>query len=89
MQEQHIVDKIQKSYKYDVIFGTHTMHKFPQDLYNAIMAEKRIIDIENIDGDIIEGLPIKRSDKIRASVTIMNGCNNFCSYCIVPYVRGR
>ena len=89
MQEQHIVDKIKKSYKYDVIFGTHTLHKFPKDLYNAIMENKKITDILDIDGEIIEGLPIKRDDSIRASVTIMNGCNNFCTYCIVPYVRGR
>lgn len=89
MQEQHIVDKIKKSYKYDVIFGTHTLHKFPKDLYNAIMENKRITDILDIDGEIIEGLPIKRDNSIRASVTIMNGCNNFCTYCIVPYVRGR
>ena len=89
MQEKHIVDKIKKSYKYDVIFGTHTLHKFPKDLYNAIIENKRITDILDIDGEIIEGLPIKRDDNIRASVTIMNGCNNFCTYCIVPYVRGR
>ncbi len=89
MQEKHIVEKIKKSYKYDVIFGTHTLHKFPKDLYNAIMENKKITDILDIDGEIIEGLPIKRDDNIRASVTIMNGCNNFCTYCIVPYVRGR
>ena len=89
MQEKHIVDKIKKSYKYDVIFGTHTLHKFPQDLYNAIIENKKVTDIFDIDGEIIEGLPIKREDNIRASVTIMNGCNNFCTYCIVPYVRGR
>lgn len=89
MQEKHIVEKIQKSYQYDVIFGTHTMHKFPQDLYHAIMENKKISDIIDIEGEIIEGLPIKRQDNIKASVTIMNGCNNFCSYCIVPYVRGR
>ena len=89
MQEKHIVDKIKNSYKYDVIFGTHTLYKFPEDLYNAIINNKRITDILDIDGEIIEGLPIKRNDNIRASVTIMNGCNNFCTYCIVPYVRGR
>ena len=89
MQEKHIVDKIKKSYKYDVIFGTHTLHKFPQDLYNSIIENKKVTDILDIDGEIIEGLPIKRADNIRASVTIMNGCNNFCTYCIVPYVRGR
>ena len=89
MQEQHIVDKIKKSYNYDVIFGTHTLYKFPEDLYNAIIENKKITDILDIDGEIIEGLPIRRDDNIRASVTIMNGCNNFCTYCIVPYVRGR
>ncbi len=89
MQEEHIVEKIQKSYQYDVIFGTHTLHKFPEDLYQAMIQRRRIDDIIDIDGEIIEGLPIKRNDNIRASVTIMNGCNNFCSYCIVPYVRGR
>ena len=89
MQEEHIVNKIKKSYKYDVIFGTHTLYKFPKDLYNAIIENKRITDIIDIDGEIIEGLPITRSDSIRAQVAIMNGCNNFCTYCIVPYVRGR
>ena len=90
MQEKHIVDKLQKSYPFfDIVFGTHTLHKFPQDLYNVILNKKRIADIIDIDGEIIEGLPIKRNDNIKASVTIMYGCNNFCSYCIVPYVRGR
>lgn len=90
MQEEHIVEKLQKSYPFfDIVFGTHTLHKFPQDLYNIILNKKRIEDIINIDGEIVEGLPIKREDKIKASVTIMYGCNNFCSYCIVPYVRGR
>ena len=90
MQEEHIVEKLQKSYPFfDIVFGTHTLHKFPQDLYNIILNKKRIEDIINIDGEIVEGLPIKRDDKIKASVTIMYGCNNFCSYCIVPYVRGR
>ena len=90
MQEEHIVEKLQKSYPFfDIVFGTHTLHKFSQDLYNIILNKKRIEDIINIDGEIVEGLPIKRNDKIKASVTIMYGCNNFCSYCIVPYVRGR
>ena len=90
MQEEHIVNKLKQSYPYvDIIFGTHTLHKFPEDLYNALEESKKIRDIVDIDGEIIEGLPISRNDNIKASVTIMNGCNNFCTYCIVPYVRGR
>lgn len=90
MQEKHIVDKINKSYPYvDIVFGTHTLHKFAKDLYEAVTKNKRIEDIMDIDGDVIEGIPVKRSDKYKASVLIMNGCNNFCTYCIVPYVRGR
>ena len=88
MQEEHIVNKLKQSYPYvDIIFGTHTLHKFPKDLYQALEENKKIRDI--VDGEIIEGLPISRNDNIKASVTIMNGCNNFCTYCIVPYVRGR
>ncbi len=90
MQEKHIQEKLKKSYPFfDIIFGTHTIHKFPEDVYRIMQSEKQIQDILDIDGEVIEGLPIKRNDNIKASVTIMNGCNNFCSYCIVPYVRGR
>ncbi len=90
MQEKHITDKIKQSYPFvDILFGTHTLHKFPENLYKALSKKKKLEDIIDIDGEIYEGLPIKRDSNIKASVTIMNGCNNFCSYCIVPYVRGR
>lgn len=90
MQEKHITDKIKESYPFvDILFGTHTLHKFPEDLCEVIEEKRKLEDILDIDGKIYEGLPIKRDSKIKASVTIMNGCNNFCSYCIVPYVRGR
>ena len=90
MQEKHIVEKLKQSYPFfDIVFGPHTLKHFPEDLYKIINNRKRIEDILDIDGEIIEGLPIKRDDNIKASVAIMNGCNNFCSYCIVPYVRGR
>ena len=90
MQQEHIVTKLKKSYPYiDIIFGTHTLHKLPQNLYQALTQKMKIQDIENIDGQVYEGLPIKRQNANQASVTIMYGCNNFCSYCIVPYVRGR
>jgi len=90
MQEEHIIQKLKQSYPYvDIIFGTHTTHHLPKDLYKALEENRKIRDVVDIDGEIIEGLPISRNDNIKASVTIMNGCNNFCSYCIVPYVRGR
>ena len=90
MQEKHITDKIKESYPFvDILFGTHTLYRFPEDLYKALMEKKKQEDILDIDGEIYEGLPIKRDSSIKAAVTIMNGCNNFCTYCIVPYVRGR
>ena len=90
MQEKHITDKIHESYSYtDIIFGTHTLQNFPEDLYNTILSKKKMQDVIDIDGEVYEGLPIKRTSNIKASVTIMYGCNNFCTYCIVPYVRGR
>ena len=90
MQEKHIVEKLHKSYPYvDIIFGTHTLHKVPEDIYKILVDNGRLEDVLDIDGEVIEGLPIKRDDNIKALVTIMKGCNNFCTYCIVPYVRGR
>ena len=90
MQEEHIVEKLNKSYPFvDIIFGTHTMHKLAEDVYHILEKRIKIEDVITIDGEIYEGLPIKRNDKTKASVTIMYGCNNFCTYCIVPYVRGR
>ena len=89
-QQKHIQEKIKKSYHYvDLVFGTHTLNKFREDLKRIEEENKKIRDVIDINGEVIEGLPIKRSDKYKASVTIMYGCNNFCTYCIVPYVRGR
>ena len=90
MQEKHIQEKLKTSYPYfDIMFGTHTLNKFPEDIYNVLCKRNKITDVIDIDGEIYEGIPIKREDKVKASVTIMYGCNNFCTYCIVPYVRGR
>ena len=90
MQEKHILEKLNKSYPYvDIIFGTHTLHKLPEDIFNILEHNTKIEDILDIDGKIYENIPIKRTDSVKAQVTIMYGCNNFCSYCIVPYVRGR
>ena len=90
MQEEGMVEKIKKSYPFvNVIFGTHTLQNLPENIYKAIIENRKVKDVIDIDGEIYEGLPIKRNDKFKASVTIMYGCNNFCTYCIVPYVRGR
>ena len=90
MQEQAMLDKIKQSYKYvDIIFGTHTLQQFPEDLYKCLIKKEKVKDVVDIDGEVYEGLPIKRNNKFKASVTIMYGCDNFCTYCIVPYVRGR
>ena len=90
MQEKGMINKIKRSYPFvDIVFGTHTMQNLPEDIYKVIVNKEKVKDILDIDGEIYEGLPIKRNSKYKASVTIMYGCNNFCSYCIVPYVRGR
>ena len=90
MQQKHIIEKLNKSYPFvDIIFGTHTLHKLPEDLYKLIVAKNKVRDVIDIDGEIYEGIPIKRTSRNKALVTIMYGCNNFCTYCIVPYVRGR
>ena len=90
MQEPGMLEKIKKSYPFvNVIFGTHTMQNLPENIYKAIIKNEKVKDVIDIDGEIYEGLPIKRNSSYKASVTIMYGCNNFCSYCIVPYVRGR
>ena len=90
MQEKHIQEKLKQSYPYvDIIFGTHTIQNLPEDLYKAIVKNSKVQDVIDIDGEIYENLPIRRNSDKTANVTIMYGCNNFCSYCIVPYVRGR
>ena len=90
MQEPGMLEKIKKSYPFvNVIFGTHTMQNLPENIYKVIVKNEKVKDVIDIDGEIYEGLPIKRNSNYKASVTIMYGCNNFCSYCIVPYVRGR
>ena len=90
MQQEHMVKRLKAKYKHvNVIFGTHTLYKLPQILSDAIESNTTVINVENIHGDIIEDIPVYREASPKAWVSIMYGCNNFCSYCIVPYTRGR
>ena len=90
MQEQTVIETIKKDYKYvDLVFGTHNLHKFPELLYRSLTGNSQIIDIWEDTDEIVENMPTLRKYPFKTSVNIMFGCNNFCSYCIVPYVRGR
>ncbi|MDD3048616.1 MAG: tRNA (N6-isopentenyl adenosine(37)-C2)-methylthiotransferase MiaB [Bacilli bacterium] len=89
-QEEIVVDKILNKYKWlDFVFGTHNIHKLPEVLNNSLIKNKLEIDVWSKEGDIIENIPIKRENKYKAWVNIMYGCDKFCTYCIVPYTRGK
>lgn len=90
MQQQHIIDTLKSKYPWvDIIFGTHNIHQFPQLLERVISEKQKVLEILEDSSEIVEGLPAKRLYRHKAFVNIMYGCNNFCTYCIVPYTRGR
>lgn len=90
MQQKGMADKILKEFPYvDIIFGTHNAHKFPEYLQRVKTEHVQIKEIFDKETEIVEGIPVDRESSVKGFVTIMYGCNNFCTYCIVPYVRGR
>ena len=89
-QEEVVVDELKKKYKWvDIIFGTHNLHKLPNILDGAIKEKKQEIEVFSIEGDVYENIPVKRDSKYKAWVNIQFGCDKFCTYCIVPYTRGK
>ena len=89
-QEEHIVEEILNKYRWlDIVFGTHNIHELPKILNESLQKQKLEIDVQSIEGDVIENVPVKRDSKYKAWVNIMYGCDKFCTYCIVPYTRGK
>ena len=90
MGQPTVSERIKKSYRHvDGVFNPHHLWRFPELLYSVLMTGKRVFAVEDSAGAIAEGIPVVRSNNLKAWVSVMYGCNNFCSYCIVPYVRGR
>ena len=89
-EQEHVSEKLKKSFPFvNIVFGTHVIHRLPEMLFNTITNSSRVFIRGNEQDKIIEGIPVRRDGKFKAWVTVMYGCDNFCSYCIVPYVRGR
>ena len=92
MEQEHVAERIRNSFPFvNLVFGTHVIHKFPELLYTVVTGGKRVFarGDDSEDKTIVEGIPTRRDGTVKAWVTVMYGCDNFCSYCIVPYVRGR
>ncbi|NLG93267.1 MAG: tRNA (N6-isopentenyl adenosine(37)-C2)-methylthiotransferase MiaB [Clostridiales bacterium] len=92
MEQEHVSERIRKSFPFvNLVFGTHVIHRLPELLYTAITDGRRVFERgdESEDQQIVEGLPVRRDGTVKAWLTVMYGCDNFCSYCVVPYVRGR
>ena len=90
MQQQHIIDTLKSKYPWvDLVFGTHNLHEFPALLGNVLGEREKIVEVWEEAESIVEGLPSQRKHPYKAFVNVMYGCNNFCTYCIVPYTRGR
>ncbi len=92
MEQEHVAKRIQKSFPFvNLVFGTHVIHKFPELLYKTITDSHRVFERgdDSEDKHIVEGIPVHRDGSTKAWLTVMYGCDNFCSYCVVPYVRGR
>lgn len=90
MQQPHVVKEIKSKYKHvDLVFGTHNLYKFPELLTQTMDSQTTLVDVWDVDGEVVEGLRSSRKFELKAFVNIMYGCNNFCTYCIVPYTRGR
>ncbi len=89
-QQPHVVEEIKSKYNHvDLVFGTHNLYKFPELLATSMDSSKILVDVWDVDGEVVEGLRSNRKFELKAFVNIMYGCNNFCTYCIVPYTRGR
>jgi tRNA-2-methylthio-N6-dimethylallyladenosine synthase len=89
-QEENVVKRVLKTYQHvDLIFGTHNIHKIPEYIETAMFAKERVVEVYSNEGEIVENLPKTRNHKFKAWVNIMFGCDEFCTYCIVPYTRGK
>jgi tRNA-2-methylthio-N6-dimethylallyladenosine synthase len=89
-QQAHVAEKLRAHYPFvDLMFGTHAVHRLPELLYRLYTTERRVIDIADEPGSVAEGLPVRRGSGFKAWLPVMYGCDNFCSYCVVPLVRGR